>query len=253
MDRDFTVAFISDRGWKTEDQIEMIRIIREEYGSRIEFHLYRPHLTYEIIDFNELHTIAKNREQGRLSIWMTSVEGDAAYSLDIPTPLADGPDRVARFHCGNYHGLFDWSNDENGKNMQKLLNVFRTVHSALRPFHGFLATGDDPNNFFVTAHGPSSAGYEKRYEFLLNEINLFGPEAADRIGRDRLGALKAHTVEELEGGGMLVVPVALNHPDYDRRYFESGDFRIPLDPKCVDWYCRSTGLKRQPRPRRFFW
>lgn len=253
MDRDFTVAFISDRGWKPADPIEAIRLIREEYGSRIEFHLYRPHLTYEILDFNELHTIAKSREQGLLSLWMSNVEDRSVHSLDIPSPFLEGSGRVIRFRSGGYHPMFGWSADEKGRNMQKLLNVFRSVHSALRPLHGFLATGDDPNNFFVTAHGPSSAGYEKRYEFLLNEINLFGPEAADRIGRDRLRALKAHTVEELEGGGLLVVPVALNHPDYDRRYFESGDFRVPLDQKCVDWYCRMTGLKRQPRPHRFFW
>jgi hypothetical protein len=253
MDRGFEVVFISDRGWKGADGIEMIRTIREEFGARIEFHLYRPHLTYEITEFDEVGTITKNREQGRFSIWLGSAADGTACCLDIPSPLLEDSGREVRFRCGAYAPLFDWSRDEGGRNMRRMLGVFRKVNAALRPFHGLLASGNDPNNFFLSARRPSTSEYGREYEFLLNEVNLFGPEIVDRIGAGRLKALKAHVAEELEGGGMLVVPVALNHPDFERRHVGSGDFRLPLDKKTVEWYSKATGLKSEPRPRRLFW
>ena len=91
---------------------------------------------------------------------------------------------------------------------------------------------------------------DEKETFLLDEINLFGPEIVKKIGRNRLSAIEAHIIEDLDDGGMLIIPMALNEENYYRKYVDSGKYRLPIEPEIIEWYEQTTGLKREPPVQR---
>jgi hypothetical protein len=79
------------------------------------------------------------------------------------------------------------------------LNVLQVAYNFWHPFYGFLDSYGDPP---FTPRADALAGNI----CYLYEINLFGPELVQKIGRERLLQAPSWLKQPLEDGGILLVP-----------------------------------------------
>ena len=120
-------------------------------------------------------------------------------------------------------------------NEKKFIGFMKKAYVEIHPFHAYLQSSDDPHNFLSPRFDIKSKWIEQ-YNFRLNQVNFFGPELADKIGRDRLRVPLCHIFEELPDGGLLIMPVSFTEKGYEEKYVSSKAYQIPLEKEILDWY-----------------
>jgi hypothetical protein len=92
-----------------------------------------------------------------------------------------------------------YGSDEGQDSYLTMLDIFKEFYQCLHPFYG---------------HEDYSGGVSLSYDFVVNKqavntlyfINFFGPELVNKLGRDRLLGAPAWKIEELDDGGIFLVP-----------------------------------------------
>jgi len=180
-------------------------------------------------------------DESNIEVYMRSDYHETAYAIRLTAETlhpALGCNYI-RAYCEYYSSLF--VDDPDGVNDRKILRILRNIYKDTSPFHVCLSSGEVPRNYMRCASRPGIE-IDKRVEYLLNMVNLFSPEIVEKLGRKRIAALEARVVEDMDDGGMLVVPLAHNDGGFDRTYHQSGKYRLPLSPEICDWYESMVGL-----------
>jgi hypothetical protein len=90
------------------------------------------------------------------------------------------------------------------------LDVLQLVYTTWHPLYGYQ---DDPSGDMT------SLEEAHRYAIgWLYDINLFGPEIVDRLGRERVLSTPAWLVKTLDDDGVLLVPALYRNGGRDEEY-----------------------------------
>ncbi len=92
------------------------------------------------------------------------------------------------------------------------VTLLRTIYSQWHPIFAFAV--DEAHDFMTTREQALQFG-----PACLYDINFYGPEIVDRLGRERFQNLNAWKITDLDDGGILLIPTpyyTVNSP-YDRR------------------------------------
>lgn len=95
------------------------------------------------------------------------------------------------------------------------LQALHLIYEVYHPFYGFqisMVVGTRP----ATTQEDALAGKMQ----WLYDINVFGPELVEKIGKVRLETAPAQKIIRFEDGGMMLLPRSYLYPDFSKYSFK---------------------------------